>query len=192
MAIERNVINRLKREYGKIYSTKYQDKEYVFRPLSVGELERVTFKASPANEEQIVGDILLHPVDINLDKMPAGFVPAILNEATRVSGFDSPREANAIMDSKRDAMNMVIPAIKAFVVAGQQAKKKEELDKLSFDELLDELAFSEKVLEIISNVTNPQVEAITFTMEDPVELAEQEAQRDPVKERLLAAMKNLG
>ncbi len=192
MAIERNVINRLKREYGKIYSTKYQDKEYVFRALNVGELELVTFKSSPTHEEQVVSDILLYPVDVNLDKMPAGFVPAILNEASRVSGFETPQQANAIMDAKRDAMNMVIPAIKAFVVAGQQAKKKEDLDNLSFDELLDELAFSEKVLEIISNVTNPQVEAITFTMEDPVALAEEEAQRDPVKERLLAAMQNLG
>lgn len=192
MAIDRAVIKRLKREHGKIYSTKYQGKEYVFRALNVGELELVTFKSSPINEEQVVSDILLHPLFIDVDTMPAGFVTAILSEASRVSGFESPQEANYLMDQKREAMNMVIPAIKAFVVAGQQAKKKEELDILSFDELLDELAFSEKVLEIISNVTNPQVEAITFTMEDPEALAEEEANRDPVKERLLAAMKNLG
>jgi hypothetical protein len=192
MAIERNVIKRLKREHGKIFATKYQGKEYVFRALNVGELDLVTFKASAEHEDRVVEDILLYPEDINIDTMPAGFVAAILNEASRVSGFDTPAEANAIIDQKRDNMNMVIPAIKAFIKAGQPDMTKEDMNKLSFDELLDELVFSEKVLEIISNVTNPTVEAITFTMEDPVAKAEEEATRDPVKERLLEAMKSLG
>lgn len=192
MSIDNETIKSLKKEYGKIYSTVYMSKQYVFRPLNVGELSLITFHSSPQNEERVVEDILLYPEDVNLDTMPAGFVPAILNEASRVSGFDTPAEANAIIDQKREAMNMVIPAIKAFIIAGQQNMTKEYLDTLSFDALLDELVFSEKVLELISNVTNPNVEAITFTMEDPVAKAEEEATRDPVKERLLKAMEALG
>lgn len=192
MSIDNETIKSLKKEYGKIYSTVYMSKQYVFRPLNVGELSLITFHSSPQNEERVVEDILLYPKDVNLDTMPAGFVPAILNEASRISGFNTPAEANAIIDEKREAMNMVIPAIKAFIVAGQQNMTKEYLDTLSFDALLDELVFSEKVLELISNVTNPNVEAITFTMEDPVAKAEEEATRDPVKERLLKAMEALG
>lgn len=192
MAIDRETIKRLKEEHGKIFSTVYMSEQYVFRALNVGELSLITFHSSPANEERVVGDILLYPPDIDLDTTPAGFVPAILNEASRVSGFESPAQANAIIEEKREAMNMVIPAIKAFIIAGQQNIAKEYLDTLSFDQLLDELVFSEKVLELISNVTNPNVEAITFTMEDPVAKAEEEATRDPVKERLLKAMEALG
>ncbi len=191
MGISPEQIKSLRELHGKIYSTSYFGKQYIFRGFSVGEFEAVTSDPSDEVQEHFVSEIILHPEDINIDSMPAGFVTAILNEAFEISGFADSHEANSIIEKKREHAKAVIRMIKAFIIAGQPTKTSEGLNKLSIDEFLDELALSEQVLEILSNVTNPAIESITFSIPDPEVLAEQEANRDPVKERLLEAMKTI-
>jgi hypothetical protein len=184
-------IKSLRRRHGKIYSTNYFGKDYVFRGFNVGEFEALTNDPSDEVQENFVREVILYPADINIDTMPAGFVTAILNEVFEVSGFADPYEANNRIDKKRQHAKAVIRMIKAFIIAAQPTHTSQSLNQLSIDELLDELALSEQVLEILSNVTNPAIESITFSIPDPVAIAEEEANRDPVKEKLLKAMESI-
>lgn len=191
MTMDKSTINALRQKYGKIYRTTYNGKYYVFRSLTIGEFEYLTTAHSLDNEDAVAKALIVYPEDVDIDTMPAGFVAAILNEALEVCHFSDPKQANDFINAAREQSSMVIPMMKSFILAARPMTNTKDLDKLTFDELVLELVLAEKILEIISNVTNPSVESITFSIPDPDEMAEQEANRDPVKERLLKAMEGI-
>lgn len=191
MDISQQTIEELRQKHGKIYRTNYNNSYFIFRALTVGEFEYLTIAHSLEHEDSVAKKIIVWPENIDIDSMPAGFVSAILNEALEVSNFADAAKANSLIEEARAKSTMVIPMIKSFILAARPMVSNEYLNSLTFDQLISELVIAEKILEIISNVTNPSVESVSFTIPDPEEIAKEEATKDPVKERLIKALEGI-
>ena len=132
MAIDRELIKSLRREHGKIYSTKYQGKSYVFRALNVGELELITFKASPQHEEQVVEEaaFLLGALAAGRDLAARGPAPHHeVAEAAVLGVADLPEDEDELLD---DILADDAETDQSEPVAGpiDRAKLKEEIELL--------------------------------------------------------------
>ena len=99
---------------------------------------------------------IVHPEDFDINQIPPGAVSSLCEEIIQFSGFSSPKVAKMILEQKREKASSVRSLMKAFVLATITTYSPEDLDKMTFSQLAEMVALSEKIIEIKQNIKEIQ------------------------------------
>jgi len=77
--------------------------------------------------------------------------------------------AKYVLSTKRDQANEVKNLMKAFVLATMSAYSPDDLEDMTFSQLAEKVALSEKVIEIKQNINGIESTNITLELIDPEE-----------------------
>jgi hypothetical protein len=177
------LITELKDKYSSIYSVRIGKKEYVFRPLTFTEYGRL-LRHDEWNqlefEDALVEMVLLYPAvnSVEYNTMPAGVPTELAEEVLRISGITSPKFAIQVLNEKRSNADSVMSSIKAFIIAAMPAYKDDDLNEFTFEELIEKVVLSEKILNIKMR-TMVHGEQVELQISDPEEEAKKSKGLDP-------------
>ena len=145
-------INEWKKVYGKIFKTKAEGKEYIFRTLNVGEVcEILAFfqKNSVEEAEDIALRAILYPEDFNSDKQPNVLVKKLADDIINCSKVFDPDGIQEIIKSARkkaeESMADNFYQWKLSLIQVFPAYKLSDLDALSVQEFFNLLAIMEEL-----------------------------------------------
>lgn len=187
--MEPDFLYSLKKKYGSIFSVNIKGQDIIFRELTFNEYDRIVEYKNNENsssveaEDLIISSAVVYPENYNFQKLPAGTISSLAQEIIDFSGFYSPSLAKQILLSKREMANEVRSLMKAFVLSTIPAYKPEDLDDMTFSQLAERVALSEKILEINQNSYGVPLSNITLELIDPEE--------EKIKEETKAARHNL-
>jgi len=187
--MEPDLLHSLKKKHGSIFSVIIKNQEIVFRELTFNEYDKIVEYKNSENldsmdaEDLIISSAVVYPENYNFGKLPAGTISSLAQEIIDFSGFYSPSLAKQILLAKRNAANEVRSLMKAFVLSTIPAYKPEDLDDMTFSQLAERVALSEKILEINQNSYGVPLSNITLELIDPEE--------EKMKEEARAARHNV-
>lgn len=181
--IDSDLVFRLKEKYGNIYSVTIKNTDFIFRELTFQEYKKILYLkdlegfSSADIEDIILTFSIVYPEDFDLNKIPAGNISALSQDVLDISGITSAKLAKSILDQKRLEVNEVKNLMKAFVLATITSYTPEQLEVMTFSELAEKVALSEKIIEIQQAMRNIQPNNMTLQLIDPEEELEKEKQK---------------
>lgn len=165
----------LKKKYGSIFSTLIKNEEIFFRELTFEEYDKIVeYKNSDDHSSVDIEDIIIesavvYPENLDTNKIPPGLISSLSQQIVDVSGFYSAKIAKNILNSKREKANEVRSLMKAFVLATIHTYSPTDLDKMTFSQLAENVALSEKIIEIQQSINGVQPTNINLELIDPEE-----------------------
>lgn len=180
--IDSDIVFKLKEKYGNIYSVNIKGVEVVFRELTFQEYKKILYLrelndfSSADIEDVIISYSIVYPEDFDWNKIPAGNVSALAEDVLDISGITSAKLAKSILEQKRIEANEVKNLMKAFVLATITSYTPEQLEAMTFSELAEKVALSEKIIEIQQAMNNIPANNMTLQLIDPEEELEKEKQ----------------
>jgi hypothetical protein len=172
----KEIVSRLKEAYGEIYSASFGTQEYVFRPLTLGEYNKllVSGMSSAEAEEYAVSCAVVWPDN---PKLRPGTITALANEILDVSSFTNPKKAKAIFEEKRDHAQDVVNVMKSVVLAchAELCLTVQDLDDMTFSQLAEKVAIAEQIIQIKKSIYDPNIE-LQLEIIDPEEMSEKDRQ----------------
>jgi hypothetical protein len=184
-----DIIFSLKNKYGNIYSVDIKNQTVVFRELTFKEYDKILYlKTLEDIDSSDIEDIILeyaviYPEGFDTMTIPPGIVANLSSEILDISGFFSASIAKRILEEKRVEANDVKNLMKAFVLATITSYAPEDLEDMTFSELAEKVALSEKIIEIKQNANGMESTDLKIQLIDP----EEEEQ----KRKISAARHNL-
>jgi len=173
--VQEELIAQLKEKYGNtLFSLSIFGKDYVFRPLNVGEYRDLVSSDLPTDEKEdmIVSRAVVWPEDLSGVMTKAGIVSSLASEILDCSNFFDVKSCKAIFDSARAEAQDIVNIMKALILAVHQEFNLNEVDvdSMTFAELSKKAALAEQILTIKKVVNDPNME---FNLEivDPEEIA---------------------
>jgi len=112
---------------------------------------------------------VIYPEEYDTGRLPAGLVSSLADQIIEFSAFASAKRAKSIMDEKRINASQVRSLMKAFVLATIYTETPESLDELSFSQLAEKVALSEKIIEIKQSINGIEPTNVTLALIDPEE-----------------------
>jgi len=165
----------LKKRYGSIFSISVKNKDIFFRELTFEEYDKIVeYKNSQDHSSADVEDVILaaavvHPSDFDVNSLSPGLISSLSQQVVDVSGFYSAKIAKDILEGKRQKANEVRSLMKAFVLATIHAYSPSDLDKMTFSQLAENVALSEKIIEIQQSINGVELSNINLQLIDPEE-----------------------
>jgi len=165
----------LKKKYGSIFSTSIKNQEIFFRELTFEEYDKIVEYKNSADyssadlEDIIIESAIVYPEDLNTNTLPPGLISSLSQQIVDVSGFYSAKIAKNILNNKREKANEVRSLMKAFVLATIHAYNPKDLDEMTFSQLAENVALSEKIIEIQQSINGVQPTNINLELIDPEE-----------------------
>jgi len=187
--MEPDFLYQLKKKYGSVFSVVIKGQEIVFRELTFDEYDQVVeYKnnedsSSVDAEDYIISSAVIYPENFDPNKLSPGAISSLAQEIVDFSGFYSPSLAKQILEAKRSKASEVRGLMKAFVLSTISSYKPPDLDGMTFSQLAELVALSEKIIEIQQNSYGIEPTNINLQLIDP----EEEEQ----KKRISAARHNL-
>lgn len=181
--IDSDTLFLLKQKYGNLYAVNVKGIDVVFRELTFKEYNKILYLREIDNfssadvEDYIIEYTIVYPEDFDLNKIPPGIVSALAENVLDISGITSAKLAKRILDEKRIEANEVKNLMKAFVLATISSYTPDELEAMTFSELAEKVALSEKIIEIKQGINNIQPNNITLQLIDPEEEMQKEQQK---------------
>lgn len=181
--LEPEEYNSLTSRYGAIFSTQVKNQEIFFRELTFSEfdsiinIQNIEGGSSVDSEDMIIKTAVVYPKDLNVDRLPAGIVSSLSQEILDVSGFNNPKTAKKILEEKRYSANQVRGLMKAFVLSTIKSYTPEELDQMTYSQLADKVALSEKIIEITQAMHSIEPNDLKLQLIDPEEEEEKKKQK---------------
>lgn len=208
MTVSQQQIKQWKDRYGNIYAVELRAEEFIFRELTFSELDQLLLRndlGTAELEEELVRAALLSPVEYDFDKAPAGIISSIAEQVLGYSGITDPKYAKEVLVSERDKAQNTRTMMKAFVLAVVPNTTEDQLDQLTFRELVKQVILAEEIIKVNDLIYGIQREQhLMFDLIDPEEEAEKEqaarekfaAQRkpgqappdDPIARQLMQAL----
>jgi len=173
--MEPEFLYEIKKKYGSVFAVNLKGQEIVFRELTFSEFDKITeYKNSESYsstdaEDLIISSAVVYPKDFNLEKLPPGLVSSLAQQIVDFSGFYSAKIAKNILDNKREQAAQVRSLMKAFVLATINTYSPEDLDNMTFSQLAERVALSEKIIEIQQGINGIQSTNLTLQLIDPEE-----------------------
>lgn len=180
--IDSDIVFRLKEKYGNIYSVNIRGVEVVFRELTFQEYKKILYLrelndfSSADIEDVIISYSIVYPEDFDWNNIPAGNISTLAEDVLDISGITSAKLAKSILEQKRLEANEVKNLMKAFVLATITSYTPEQLEAMTFSELAEKVALSEKIIEIQQAINNIPANNMTLQLIDPEEELEKEKQ----------------
>jgi hypothetical protein len=190
--IDSDALFHLKEQYGNLYSIDIKGFTLVFRELTFQEhskilhLKDIDDYSSADIEDVIISYSIVYPQDFDINKIPPGNVSTLAEKVLSISGITSVSIAKRILDEKRQEANDVKNLMKAFVLATITAYRPDELEAMTFSELAEKVALSEKIIEIKQAMNNIQPNNVSLQLIDPEE--EELKQKEKAAKHNLAKM----
>lgn len=187
--IEPEKLYQLKKKYGSIFSVNLKDQQVIFRELTFNEYDKILeYKnleetSSFDSEDFIIHSAVVYPENFSLEKIQPGLISSLAQQIMDFSGFYSASLAKRVLETKREKANEVRGLMKAFVLTTITVYSLEDLDKMTFSQLAELVALSEKIIEIKQNINGIESTNITLQLIDPKE--------ELAKEKRTAARHNL-
>jgi len=187
--LDSDLVLSLKLKYGNIFTTEVKNQTIIFRELTFSEFDDIALLqnledgSSVDSEDQIIATAVVYPEDFNINKMQAGLVSSLAQEILDASGFSNPKTAKTILQQKRDQSTQVRSLMKAFVLATISTYKPEDLDEMTYSQLAEKVALSERIIEITQNMHGVQPNQLKLELIDP--------QEEEEKKKTTAARHNL-
>lgn len=184
--LEPKEIVEIRKKYGPIFSTEIKGQTVFFRELTFSEFDDIIAYqdldggSSIDSEDSIITTAVVYPENFNVDKLPAGIVSTLATQILDISGFNSAKTAKNILEEKRAESGQVRTLMKAFVLATISTYKPEDLDNMTYSQLADKVALSEKIIEITQAMHSIQPNELKLQLIDPeeeVDKAKQSAAR---------------
>jgi len=147
--IEPEKLYELKKKHGSIFSVDLKNQQVIFRELTFDEYDKILeYKNSEETssldaEDLIINSAVVYPDDFSVDKVQPGLIASLAQEIMDFSGFYSAGLAKSILESKRE--------------------------KVTFSQLAELVALSEKIIEIKQNINGIESTNITLQLIDPEE-----------------------
>jgi hypothetical protein len=180
--MEPDKLYEIKKKYGSIFEVNIKDRDIVFRELTFSEYDKIVEYqnseeySSVDTEDIIIECAVVHPEDFDVNSIPPGMVTSLAQKIVDFSGFYSAKLAKQILEEKRDQANEVRSLMKAFVLATITSYSPEDLDNMTFSQLAEKVALSEKIIEIKQNINGMEPTSISLQLIDPEEEREKERQ----------------
>jgi hypothetical protein len=187
--MEPEKLYEIKKKYGSVFAVNVKGQDVVFRELTFNEYDKVVEyknsddKSSADAEDLIISAAVVYPENFNFEKLPPGLITSLAQEIIDFSGFYSAKLAKSILESKREQAKEVRSLMKAFVLATIPSYTPEQLDEMTFSQLAEKVALSEKIIEIQQSSYGIQPTNIELKLIDPEE--------EDQKKKLSAARHNL-
>ena len=187
--IDPELVFTLKSKYGKIYSVDVKSQTLVFRELTFKEYNKILYLqgldgfSSADMEDLILSYAIIYPENFDLMSISPGAVSSLSQEILNISGFFTVSLAKNILEEKRYEATEVKNLMKAFVLATISTYTPDDLENMTFSELAENVALSEKIIEIKQNMNGMEPTNLTLQLIDPQEEVE--------KEKIKAARHNL-
>lgn len=181
-----------KARYGEIYSVTFRGVDYIFRALTLQEMNALIAldkSSSVEMEDFIVSSAILQPENA-IDVAPAGVISSLSDEIRAISGFGSVQQSRFVLDDKRMRMGELTNLAKAYIIATMQSYREEDLDNLNFNQLMAKVALAEKIIELQQAIMSGQ--SVTLEVIDPEEENRKERQRQEKERRKYERMKTMG
>jgi hypothetical protein len=121
---------------------------------------------------------VIYPEEYNAERLPAGVVSTLADQIIEFSAFASAKTAKSIMQDKRVHASQVRSLMKAFVLATIHTETPESLDELTFSQLAEKVALSEKIIEIKQAINGMEPTNVTLALIDPEE--EEEKKKEAI------------
>jgi hypothetical protein len=173
--IEPEKLYELKKKHGSIFSVNLKNQQVIFRELTFDEYDKILeYKNSEDTssldaEDLIINSAVVYPKNFSIDTIQPGLIASLAQEIMDFSGFYSAGLAKRILESKREKANEVRSLMKAFVLATITTYSPEDLDNMTFSQLAEFVALSEKIIEIKQNINGIESTNITLQLIDPEE-----------------------
>lgn len=187
--MEPDKLYEIKKKYGSIFTASIKGQDIVFRELTFNEYDQIVEYqnsedyTSLDSEDLVIKYAVVYPEDFSIDKLPPGIVSSLAKQIVDVSGFYSARLAKNILQEKRDSAGEVRNLMKAFVLATINSYSPEKLDEMTFSQLAEKVALSEKIIEIQQSIYGIEPTNVTLQLIDPEE--------EKIKEQQAAARHDL-
>ena len=187
--IDPELVFALKSKYGNIYSVEVKGQSLVFIELTFKEYNKILYLqcldgfSSADMEDLILSYAIIHPENFDLMSIPPGAVSSLSQEILDISGFFTVSLAKSVLEEKRYEATEVKNLMKAFVLATISTYTPDDLENMTFSELAENVALSEKIIEIKQNMNGMEPTNLTLQLIDPQEEVE--------KEKVKAARHNL-
>jgi hypothetical protein len=187
--MEPEKLYEIKKKYGSAFAVNVKGQDVVFRELTFNEYDKVVEyknsddKSSADAEDLIISAAVVYPENFNFEKLPPGLITSLAQEIIDFSGFYSAKLAKNILESKREQAKEVRSLMKAFVLATIPSYTPEQLDEMTFSQLAEKVALSEKIIEIQQSSYGIQPTNIELKLIDPEE--------EELKKKSSAARHNL-
>jgi hypothetical protein len=180
--ISSELLYELKKKYGSLFQTSIKNQSIIFRELTFSEFDQISeYQLSKDHtsvdiEDYIIKSAVVYPSDFNSDKYPAGQISSLSEEILEESGFSSPTKAKNVLNQKRQQASEVRNLMKAFVLATISTYSAEDLDNMTYAKLAENVALSEKIIEIKQAILGIEPTNVSVQLVDPNE--EKEKQED--------------
>ena len=152
--LESEVILDLKNKYGPVFTAEIKGLTIAFRELTFAEFDYIALLqesqegSTVDSEDEIIRLSVVYPENFNIERLQAGVVSSLAQEILDASGFSNAKTAKAILDQKRAESTQVRSLMKAFVLATISTYKPEDLDQMTYSQLAERVALSERIIEI--------------------------------------------
>lgn len=187
--MEPDKLYEIKKRYGSIFTATIKGQDIVFRELTFNEYDQIVEYQNSEDytsldaEDLVIKYAVVYPENFSIDKLPPGIVSSLAKQIVDVSGFYSARLAKNILQEKRDSAGEVRNLMKAFVLATINSYSPEKLDEMTFSQLAEKVALSEKIIEIQQSIYGIEPTNVTLQLIDPEE--------EKIKEQQAAARHDL-
>jgi len=178
--LDSDLLYELKKQHGSLFQTSIKNQVVVFRELKFSEFDRIAEHQLSGDytnldvEDFIIKSAVVYPLEFNTDRLPTGMISSLAEEILQESGFSSAKKAKNVLQSKREQASEVRSLMKAFVLATISTYSAEDLDDMTYTKLAENVALSEKIIEIKQNILGIQPTNVTIQLVDPEEEAEKE------------------
>lgn len=178
--MDQDFVFELKSKYGKIYAVNIKGVDLYFRELTFDEYTKILYlqrnqdQSSVDIEDFVLKSAIVHPIDFDIYKIPPGNASLLSEEILDLSGFYSAKLAKSILQQKREEANEVKNLMKAFVLATITSYSPEDLENMTFSQLAEKVALSEKVIEIKQGINGIESTELRLELIDPEEELEKQ------------------
>lgn len=173
--LESEVILDLKNKYGPVFTADIKGLTIAFRELTFAEFDYIALLqesqegSTVDSEDEIIRLSVVYPENFNIERLQAGVVSSLAQEILDASGFSNAKTAKSILDQKRAESTQVRSLMKAFVLATISTYKPEDLDQMTYSQLAERVALSERIIEITQNMHGVQPNELKLELIDPEE-----------------------
>lgn len=179
--VDPEIVSELKNKYGPLFAFSIKGIDLLFRQLTFEEYDLIIlgqnsgFLSSADVEDKIIEKTLVHPDQSFLERIPAGAVSSIAQEVIDGSGMFSARVAKGILEEKREKYAADVRALmKAFVLATMPAYLPEDLNKMTFSQLAENVILAEKIIEVTQTMNGLEPSQMKLDLIDPEEEIERQ------------------
>jgi hypothetical protein len=156
-----------KKEYRHIYTVELGEQQFVYRALTVEEINQIddiSGGSSVEMEDLYVQTAILYPQNFDINTVKAGYVTQLAEEVMRVSGLIDPDFINSALQEERETVSNLINMMKIFIISAMPTYNDEFLDTLTIRELISKTVLAEQILTLNQQIHGIATEGVKLEL----------------------------